>query len=201
MGAKRGLIVGLTGSIASGKSHVLDLFAAEGVPTQSSDKVAHELIDGEAFAQIAAEFPEAVENGKVDRQKLGQVVFADAAKKRKLEKILHPLVRERNLKFAAEAAAPLVIIEIPLLFETDAHTYCDYNIALNVSRETLLRRVLSRPSMTKERFEQVLNSQLPTEEKLKLADFVIDNEDEHDTVAQVKKILQKLREINAGNCA
>lgn len=199
MDAKRGVvakIVGLTGSIASGKSHVLELFAAEGVPTQSSDKIAHELINGAAFDAIASAFPESVVDNKIDRQLLGQVVFADAAKKQHLEKILHPMIRLRNIDFARNADAGFVVIEIPLLFESDAQSYCDYTIALNVSRETLQKRALKRDKMTADKFEQILNSQLPTEEKLRRADFVIDNEDEHDTVSRVKEIIGKINERN-----
>ena len=197
MDAKRGLIVGLTGSIASGKSHVLELFAAEGIPTQSSDKIAHELLNGAAFDAIASAFPQTVVENKIDRQVLGQVVFADPAKKLHLEKILHPMIRRRNLDFAHAARASFVVIEIPLLFESDAQSYCNYTIALNVSRETLQKRALKRDKMTEDKFERILSTQLPTQEKLRRADFVIDNEDEHDTVSQVKEIIGKINERNS----
>lgn len=198
MGDKRGAIVGLTGSIGSGKSHVLALFADAGIPTQSSDAVAHELLGGDAFEQVSAAFPEAVDGGEISRQKLGQVVFADSLKKKQLENILHPLVRERNIQFAKDSDARFVVIEIPLLFESGAESYCDYTIALNVSRETLQKRALKRAGMTLDKFEKILSAQMPTEEKLKRADFVIDNEAEHDTVRQVKEIIGK---IDEGNCA
>lgn len=190
-------IVGLTGSIASGKSHVLELFAKEGISTQSSDKIAHELLNGDAFDKIASEFPEAVVENKIDRHLLGQVVFSDNAKKRKLEKILHPMIRRRNINFAKAAKTKFVVIEIPLLFESDAHSYCDYTIVLNVSRETLQSRALLRDKMTLDKFERILNTQLPTEEKLLKADFVIDNEAEHDTVGQVKEIIRIINERNS----
>jgi len=188
----RAIIVGLTGSIASGKSHVLELFAKEGIPTQSSDKIAHELLDGGAFNEIAKEFPKSIVDGKVDRQLLGQEVFADNTKKQKLEKILHPMIRKRNIDFANISGAKFVVIEIPLLFESDAQSYCDYTIVLNVSRETLQKRALLREKMTLDKFERILNTQLPTEEKLLKADFIIDNEAEHDTVSQVKEIIRKI---------
>lgn len=197
MGAERGVIVGLTGSIASGKSHVVELFAAQGIPTQSSDKIAHELINGEAFDAIASAFPESVVDNKIDRQLLGGIVFNDEAKKLHLEKILHPMIRRRNIEFAKNSNAEFVVIEIPLLFETDAHKYCDYYIVLNVSRETLQKRALTRPKMTADKFERILNTQLHTEEKVKRADFVIDNEDEHDTLAQVKEIVREINERNS----
>jgi dephospho-CoA kinase len=106
------------------------------------------------------------------------------------------MIRRRNLDFARNSDADFVVIEIPLLFESDAQGYCDYSVALNVSRETLQKRALKREKMTQDKFEQILNSQLPTEEKLRRADFVIDNEDEHDTVSQVKEIIGKINERN-----
>lgn len=189
----RALIIGLTGSIGSGKSYVLDLFASEGVPVQSSDAVAHELLDGEALAEVAELFPAAIVGGKVDRQKLGALVFADAGKKKLLEAILHPLVRQRNIDFAKNSSADFVVIEIPLLYESGAESYCDYVIALNVSRETMQKRAMLRSSMTIQKFEAILATQISVAEKVGRAEFVIENEAEHDTVGQVRKIIAEIR--------
>ena len=192
MGSERGRIVGLTGSIASGKSYILQLFAEHGVPTQSSDAVAHELLDGEAFDEVAAEFPGAVAGGKINRQKLGAEVFADAERKKKLEAIIHPLVRARNIEFAENAGADFVVIEIPLLYESGAEEYCDFVIAINVSRETIEKRALSLKGMTPEKLAQILATQIPTQEKLELAEFVIDNDHGDDTVGQVREIIARI---------
>lgn len=185
-------IVGLTGSIGSGKSYVLGLFAGAGVPTQSSDDIAHELIDGDAFEQIAKRFPDSVAEGKISKQSLGDEVFADADKKKALEEVLHPLVRARNIEFADSSSAKFVVIEIPLLFESGAERYCDYVIALNVSRETMQKRALERAHMTAEKFDQIFAAQMPAEEKVARAEFVIDNEAGDDTVGQVRKIVAEL---------
>lgn len=187
-------IVGLTGSIGSGKSHILELFAAEGIHTASSDKHAHGLLEGEVFAEVSARFPSAFSEGKIDRKKLGAEVFANPEKKKILESILHPLVRIENLKFAAGSGQEFVVIEIPLLFESGAENYCDYVIAINVSRETMLKRAMQRDAMTEQKFNMIYNAQMLTEEKLKRADFEIDNEDEHDTVGQVRKIIEHIKE-------
>lgn len=187
-------IIGLTGSIGSGKSYILSIFAGLGVPTQSSDLVAHGLLQNEAFEEVAKIFPSVVEDSYINRHKLGKIVFADIRKRLQLEKILHPLVRAKNKKFAKESGAKFVVIEIPLLFESGAESYCDYVIAINVSRETMQKRALIREKMTREKFEQIIDKQMPTAEKLKRADFVIENEAEHDTVGQVKEIIRKITE-------
>lgn len=192
MDAKRRVVIGLTGVIATGKSHILQLFAEAGAATASSDAFAHEVLQGEAFAEVARIFPEAVENGQINRQRLSKIVFADASRKAQLEAIMHPLVRKRNLEFIKNAKKDVVVLEIPLLFEAKAEEICDFVVVANVSRETIFKRALARPNMTHEKLQQILISQMPQHEKIERADFVIDNEDEHDTVAQVDEILRKI---------
>src|SRR6185312_10925272 len=122
------VILGLTGSIGMGKSATAAMFADEGVPVHDADAVVHRLYEGEAAAAIEAAFPGTAAGGKVDRGKLGQRVLGDADAMRKLEQIVHPLVRKAEERFLAEAkgkGAPVVVLDIPLLFETGAEKRCD----------------------------------------------------------------------------
>jgi dephospho-CoA kinase len=178
--------IGLTGNIASGKSHIAHIFASLGVSTQDSDIVAHEILQSEAKAEVEAEF------GTIDRKEIGKIVFANPEKLKKLEAILHPKVRAKNLEFIKKHK--LSLIEIPLLFETNAEEIFDYVIFVNVSRETLQKRALARPNISPEKLENILQTQtkIPTAEKIRRSHFVIDNDDGADTLTQVKAIMGKI---------
>ncbi|PIR34122.1 MAG: dephospho-CoA kinase [Alphaproteobacteria bacterium CG11_big_fil_rev_8_21_14_0_20_44_7] len=188
------VVIGITGMIASGKSYISGVFAEYGAAVQDSDKIAHEILDNEAFAQVSGLFPEAINGGKVNRKVLGELVFADSKKLVQLEGIIHPLVRKRNLEFIkANQDKKIIILEIPLLFESKAETYCNYTIFVNVSRETLEKRALQRPNMSKEKLEKILARQLSAEEKARRADFVIDNNDGDDILLQIEAIINKVK--------
>ena len=171
------LKLGLTGSIATGKSTVLAAFAASGVPVFSSDEAVHELYAGEAVGPVGKAFPGVVRNGRVDRDTLSAALIADPKRLGELERIVHPLVRRRIAIFlerAEETGAPLAVVDIPLLFE-GGHDYGLDKVAVTVCDEAIERqRALARPGMTVEKLETILARQLPQAEKRKRADYIFD---------------------------
>jgi dephospho-CoA kinase len=172
------VILGLTGSIGMGKSTTAKLFAEEGVPVHDADAAVHALYEGEATPQIEAAFPGTTAGGKVDRQRLGVRVVGDTAALKRLEAIVHPLVRKSEQRFLAaarERGAPVVVLDIPLLFETGGEERVDAVVVVSAPGPEQRRRVLERPGMTEEKFEALLAKQVPDAEKRKRADFVIDS--------------------------
>lgn len=171
------LKLGLTGSIATGKSTVLSAFAALGVPVFSSDDAVHELYAGEAVSPVGAAFPGVVHDGRIDRAVLAAQLVADPGRIKALESIVHPLVRHRIAAFLAEAearGAQLAVVDIPLLFET-GHDYGLDAVAVTVVDDAAQRRrALSRPGMTVEKLETILARQLPQAEKRRRATYVFD---------------------------
>jgi dephospho-CoA kinase len=169
--------LGLTGSIASGKSTVLRVFAELGVPVFSSDDVVHELYRGEAVAPIEALFPGAVRDGEVDRAELSRQLVAAPDKLKALEAIVHPLVRGRIARFLAEAeaaGAALAVVDIPLLYET-GYPYGLDKVAVTSAPDAVIReRALQREGMTVEKLEAILARQVPQAEKRKRADYILD---------------------------
>ena len=186
--------LGLTGNIASGKSHIAEIFRSLGAVISNADIIAHEVMNNEAFAEIATLFPETVEDGKINRRQLGRIVFNDEAKLAKLEYILHPLVRRKNLEFITANKSRLTVLEIPLLFETNAESICDHTLFINVSRETQITRALTRPGMDLQKLEKILARQtrIPVAEKIARADFVINNEPGNDIKAEVETIIHSI---------
>lgn len=172
------VIFGLTGSIAMGKSTASGMLRRLGVPVHDSDAAVHELLGkgGGGVSPVAKAFPDAVRDGVVDRQILGAKVFADPAALRTLESLLHPLVSARTMKFLKRSAAaqvPLVVLDIPLLFETGADRRCDATIIVSAPALVQRQRVLERPGMTVAKLAGVLARQTPDAEKRRLADFVV----------------------------
>jgi dephospho-CoA kinase len=173
------IILGLTGSIGMGKSTAAALLRRLGVPVHDADAAVHRLQakGGAAVAAIAAAFPDAVKEGRVDRQALGRIVFTDEAALKKLEAILHPLVRREEQKFLAQARARrcrLVALDIPLLFETHGEKRCDHVMVVSAPRRVQLGRVLRRHGMTRERLAGIEARQLPDRLKRVRADTVIE---------------------------
>ena len=171
------IVLGLTGSIGMGKSTVSRMFAAEGVPVFDADRVVHHLQgpEGALVAEIESHFPGTTGPGGVDRGALAERVLGAADSLRRLEALVHPAVaREREAFLAANAAAPLVLLDIPLLFEKAGWRSVDKIAVVSAPAEIQRDRVLKRPGMTREKFERILANQLPDPEKRARADFVID---------------------------
>jgi len=176
------LVLGLTGSLASGKSTTAAMFAEAGVAVFSADAAVHDLYRGRAVPLIEAAFPGTVRAGTVDRVKLADAVLDDPAALARLEAIVHPLVREEEERFLAEAAAAgrrIVLCDIPLLFETGAEGRFDVLIVVTAPEEVCRTRALSRPGMTAARYETLMNRQLPDADKRRRAHFVIDTGASH----------------------
>ncbi len=189
-------VLGLTGSIGMGKSTAARFFAEAGIPVHDADGAVHRLYEGEAASAIEAAFPGTTRSGKVDRTKLAARVLEDPAAIRRLEAIIHPLVRESEVKFLAEAAGrgePVVVLDIPLLFETGAEKRVDAVVVVSAGPQAQRDRVLGRPGMTESKLEAILAKQLPDVEKRRRAHFVVDSSGGLDSArAQVHGILRAI---------
>ena len=171
------IVLGLTGSIGMGKSTTAKMFSDFGVPVHDSDEAVHRLYRGKAAPLVEAAFPGTTAGGMVDRSKLAQRVLSDPAALKRLEGLVHPLVRADATAFLKRhhaAGAPLAVVDIPLLFETGGQERVDQVVVVTADPEVQRDRVLSRPGMTKEKFLNILAKQVPDEEKRRQADFVID---------------------------
>ena len=171
------IILGLTGSIGMGKSTTAKMFADAGVPVSDADRMVHALYAGAAVTPIEKAFPGTVSDGVVDRDKLAATVLGNPARLRELEAIVHPLVRAETDAFVErhrQAGAPLIVLDIPLLFETGGKDRVDRILVVTAPADVQRERVLSRPGMTEEKFEAILAKQVPDAEKRRRADFVID---------------------------
>ena len=171
-------VIGLTGSIAMGKSETARLFADEGVVVHDADAVIHKLYGkgGAATAKIAQAFPDTVKDGVVDRTALSARVTGDAAALKRLEALVHPLVAAERDAFLAGAAARgtrIVLLDIPLLFETGAETGMDALVVASAPAAVQRERALARPGMTAEKFDRLLARQVPDVDKRAKAHFVV----------------------------
>ncbi|MBB3811045.1 dephospho-CoA kinase [Pseudochelatococcus contaminans] len=189
-------VLGLTGSIGMGKSTTAEFFRQAGVPVHDSDATVHALYAGRAAALVEAAFPGVVIDGVVDRKKLGERVLGNPEAMRKLEAIVHPLVREEEeafLEAARRDGAPLVVLDIPLLFETGAEPRCHGIVVVSAPSEVQRARVLARPGMTEEQFELIHVKQMPDAEKRRRADFIVDSSRGLDEAeAQVRDIIRTI---------
>jgi len=171
------ILLGLTGSLGMGKTTTAQLFAEEGVPTFDADAAVHRLYEGEAVSLIERAFPGTTSAGRVDRARLAERVVGDADALKKLESIVHPLVRAAQQAFLAEAernGAAVAVLDIPLLFETGGQERVDKVVVVSAPAEMQRERVLARPEMTEEKFAAMLRRQMPDSEKRRQADFVVD---------------------------
>src|SRR5712672_4828790 len=169
------LLLGLTGSIGMVNSTAAKLFAEAGVPVYDADAAVHTLYEGEAVAAIEAAFPGTTAGGKVDRGRLSARVVHDPAAIRRLEQIVHPMLGASRQKFfddAERSGAPVVVVDVPLLFETGGEKRVDAVVVVTTSPETQRQRILARDNMTGEKLEAILARQLPDAEKRKRDDIV-----------------------------
>jgi dephospho-CoA kinase len=193
------IVIGLTGSIGMGKSTTASIFEAEGAPVYDSDAAVAALYGkgGAAVIPIEQAFPGATENGMVDREALRRIVFSDPAALARLEAIVHPLVlagRDSFFGRARAAGADIVVLDIPLLFETGAEAGLDAVVVVSAPEAVQRARVLAREHMTRDRFNAILARQTPDAEKRARADYVIDtSRGLEEAREQVRDIMAALR--------
>jgi dephospho-CoA kinase len=184
--------LGLTGSIASGKSSVLKAFGDLGIPIFSSDEAVHVLYESEAVPLVEQLFPGVTTSGKVDRTELGRRLIGAPEKLRQLEAAIHPLVRARLAKFLADAeasGAALAVADVPLLFETGFDYGFDRIAVTIASDETIRRRALGRAGMSVDKLDAILARQMPQAEKRSRADYVFDTDRPlAETIAEVGRL-------------
>ncbi len=196
---ERPLVVGLTGSIGMGKSETAKMFSRLGIPVYDADAAVHRLYEpgGAAVAEIAKAFPSCVREGRVDRHALTRVVTADKAAFKTLEQIVHPLVAGEQRAFLEQACrdgAEIVVLDIPLLYESRADTGVDVVVVASAPVPVQRERVLARPGMTADKLGHILSRQMPDAEKRAKADFVVETDKGLDhAFAQVKAIVAELR--------
>jgi dephospho-CoA kinase len=196
--------LGLTGSIGMGKSETARMFARLGILVFDADETVHALYakGGAAVGPIGAAFPDAVDDGAVDRDRLGRAVIGKPGELIRLEAIVHPLVRaaeQRFLEDAARAGADIVVLDIPLLYEKGGEGRCDRVVVVSAPADVQRERVLARPGMTREKFDAILATQLDDAEKRRRADYVImTDKGLDDAFAQVGAVVDSLRGEMAG---
>lgn len=190
--------VGLTGSIGMGKSTTAEMFRQAGIPVHDADATVHALYSGEAIEPVEEAFPGTTRNGTVDRRELADRVLGNPQAMQRLEAIVHPLVRQKELEFIANAelaGEKFVILDIPLLFETGGDQRVDMIIVVTAPAEVQRERVLSRPEMSEEKFISILAKQTPDSEKRERADFLIDTSLGMESArTEVEKIIRILRQ-------
>ncbi|WP_375664019.1 MULTISPECIES: dephospho-CoA kinase [unclassified Bartonella] len=191
-------IIGLTGSIAMGKSTVADFFKQAGISVFSADEAVKQLYKSEpALSFIERIFPGVVENGEVNRLKLSEILIDDKEKLQTLEKIIHPLVQEKEREFidiAREQGKKFVILDIPLLFEKNGENRVDSVIVVSAPPEIQKERVMIRQGMNEKKFAFINAQQMPDEKKRERADFIIDTgKDLENTRQQVFDVIKKLK--------
>jgi dephospho-CoA kinase len=188
-------VLGLTGSIGMGKSTTAKLFAEAGVPVYDADATVHKVYEGEAVGPIEAAFPGTTANGKVDRAKLSAKVVHDPAAMKRLEAIVHPMLRAYHQKFLDDAetsGAPVAVVDVPLLFETGGDKRVDAVVVVTTSPEVQRERILARGTMSQEALDAILARQMPDAEKRKRADFLVDTSHGLDPVRQrIRDILDQ----------
>lgn len=189
--------IGLTGSIATGKSTVLSFFAECGVPVRSADETVHALYAGRAAQKVEERFPGTLVNGVVDRVLLAKQLIAAPERLHELEELIHPMVREETFDYLDRMNAlgtDIVVLEIPLLFETEAPYPLNAIVVTTCNAYLQRRRALSRPGMTVEKFEAILARQIDQDEKMRRADYRIDTSGSvRETRKKVEAVLADFR--------
>ncbi len=193
------LLLGLTGSIGMGKSTTARLFAEAGVPVYDADATVHHVYENEAVPLIEAAFPGTTEHGRVDRQKLSAKVVHDHDAMKRLETLVHPLLRAHQDRFLADAeksGAAVAVLDVPLLFETGGDKRVDAVVVVSTAPHVQRERILARDNMTLEKLEAILARQVPDEEKRARADFIVDTSHGLEPVrAQIRDILAQVARL------
>ena len=193
--------LGLTGSIGMGKSTTAQMFAELGIPVWDADAAVHKLYStgGAAVPAIQELYPEAVEHGEVSRPELKRLIQFNEHVLCELERIVHPIVAADRQNFIETSDSDIVLLDIPLLFETNGDKRMDAIACVNIDAKTQRERVLQRGTMTEEQFEQILNKQLPNDVKCSQSDFVIQTDNLDHAKEQVAHIIELIRKdyINA----
>jgi len=193
--------LGLTGSIGMGKSTTAQMFAELGIPVWDADAAVHKLYStgGAAVAAIQELYPEAIEHGEVSRPALKRLIQSNENVLGELERIVHPLVATDRENFIRTSDSDIVLMDIPLLFETNGDKHMDAIACVNIDPETQRERVLQRNTITEEQFEQILSKQLPNDVKCSQSDFVIQTDNLDYAKEQVTHIIELIRKdyINA----
>jgi len=196
------IIIGLTGSIAMGKTETAGMFKRLGVPVYSADEAVHELYakNGAAVKPIASLYPDVIVNDEVSREKLSLKILDTPDVISDIERIIHPLVRRKQNEFIANArqtGAPLIVLDIPLLFETGGDELVDKVLVVTAPADVQASRALARPGMTREKLELILSRQMPDEEKRAKADYIVETDKglEH-AFSQTRKLVNELLEKN-----
>jgi dephospho-CoA kinase len=188
------VILGLTGSIGMGKSTTAGFFREAGVPVHDSDAVVHALYEGDAVAPVEAAFPGVAVDGRIDRAKLSEKLVGNPDAIKRLEAIVHPLVRAASQRFLDEQKAKgarVIVLDVPLLFETGGEKRVDAVVVVSAPPDVQRKRVLGRAGMTAERLDTLLARQMSDAEKRKRAHFVVDSSRSFDSArAQVRGILR-----------
>jgi len=193
------LTVGITGGIGAGKSIVAKLFSLFGIKVYNADYFAKYLMQNneELIHNIKETFGKDVYvNNKLNRKKLAGIVFEDADKLNKLNRLVHPIVAKHSLIWMQQQTGPYVLKEAALLFETGSYKQLDYTLLVTAPKNVRINRVMKRDSTDTESVHKRMNKQLPDKEKLTLADFVIINDDKKPVIPQVNRLHKQLTEFN-----
>lgn len=192
-------ILGLTGSIAMGKTEVGRMFAAEGIPVFDADQAVHDVLGrgGKAVDRVAALFPGVKTDDAIDRKALGDQVFGRPDQLRRLVSILHPMVRVERKRFTRLARVrgeALIVYDIPLLFETGGDRACDAVAVVTAPARVQRRRLMRRPGMTEAKLEAILKEQMPDREKRRRADFIIHTgQSKAETRREVRAVIRAMK--------
>jgi dephospho-CoA kinase len=194
------IVLGLTGSIGMGKSTTAELFREQGIAVFDSDRSVHELYRGEAFETVKARFPEAVRDGAIQRDILGRLVLNDPDAMEDLERIVHPLVASARIDFLRreeKKGSFLVVVDIPLLFETNEWSNVDAVVVVSASFDEQKRRVLTRPTMNEDKFLAIFRRQVPDEEKRRRSHFIIKSDNGIESARrQTQRLIASLRQTD-----
>ena len=205
---KRGeiVIIGITGSIATGKTYVEKLIKAKGYQVIDADHIAHQALyqNTDAYEKIVSEFGKTIlnKNHSINRRKLGQIIFRDAHKKRLLESIIHPFVIDKiKQKIEQKAKNKILFISVPLLYETNMENMFDKVIVVYTSEEKQIERLMNRDKIDKETALLKIINQMPLETKKNKADILIDNEmdGQNQLIKRIEEILQEIKEKSNEN--